>query len=1704
MRLGTSFHRAPLLVVGALLLTGTSGCLGCSAESEAPAIELRRQFPDQAGQVLEARASFEAGAQSFLRSASAEPLPGNLDVVLPRDGADVIRFRLPGGLEVQVRELGAMGEGRLTEGAVAYRRAGGTSFWTATPGGVEEWLHLEAGVARAGEPVARWEVEGASLQQSKDGVLVVDDAGLIRLRVTAPKAYTSGGREIQARLAVRGSELDLLVDTGGEAVLVDPAWTAGGLFVYERELHTATLLGNGQVLISGGNSLSGILTSAERYNPVTNTWASTMPMSVAREQHVATPLGSNSTLVVGGNDGIIDLLSAETYDPLAGSWSPAGSLTTSRSNHTATLLGNGKVLVVGGTSGVNYLTSAELYTPPASWSLAAPLLGKRAYHTATLLGNGKVLVTGGYGMSSPVTTAELYDPGTNVWTSAPPMVTARYGHSATLLSNGNVLVTGGGGVSTPLASAELYDPVMNTWAPAASMVNARQAHTATALGTNLVLVAGGDGGGSALASVELYDPALNTWTASASLSVARYWHTATLLGNGKVLVAGGDDSMVPLSTSELYSLDPSATACTNATLCQSGFCVDGVCCDLACTGPCTACTTAKKGAGANGVCGPILASNDPDNECATQAASTCGTTGTCDGAGACQRYTAGTVCAQASCAANPSTQNNPDTCNGSGTCVDNATQSCGNYLCSGTACLTTCVSNAECASTAYCSAPTCLAKKLDGLACAAANQCLSGNCVDGVCCNTACNGLCMACTSAKQGAGMDGTCGPIQALLDPDTECAAQPTSSCGTTGFCDGAGACQRHASGTICTLASCLGTTLNKADLCDGNGTCVDQGTQSCAPATCANLACPGPCAVDLDCGPSNYCNAGTCAGKQIQGAACAGANQCASGSCADGFCCDTACNAGICDACSMAAGAATNGTCALLTGPVCDDGDACTQATTCQAGVCVGSNPKSCAALDACHIVGTCNPATGACSNPATTNGTPCPGGKCNAGTCVLEIDSDSDGFPDVSDNCPTIYTTDQADQDKDKLGDVCDNDLDGDGFANGTDHCPTISSPTNDPSLCQCNKPDGVPCDDGNLCTLNDTCLNKACTSTPPLSCPLPGQVIGICEISACIPTLGGCSLFNKVDGAPCKDKNEKSGVCIAGGCLVDSVSGASGSGGAAGTGAGSGASGSASTGNGSGGVSSTSSAGTTMSSGSATAGDVSAAGAGGSEEIRLHGGCSLSRDQENQGPESGAPWLLLGSLLTMRRWRKLGRAATLVFGAALLGGCKGGAVEISTLAITAPPPLTMEEGAILRLADPDPVDSPQQAREIEELLTMQQQRTPAHATEASAWQESAVIRWNEIARGLVAKYNTSPPVASRLYALLSVAQHDALVSAVHNHRIHQRPPPSSADPRLIPLFAAKVDSTYPSDHAAVAAASMAVLAYVYQSKAEVDLLTKKAADHEESRLWAGVSYRSDIVAGDRIGHEVAARIIQQATTDGAKPVLPWPGTVPTGDEMWFSSETPAVAPLRPAWGLVRPWLMTSGSQFRPEPPPARDSPAFARATDELVQLSKTRTPEQLRVAQFWADGPSSPTPPGHWNQIAADLIRQHPGSQLSAARVLAFLNMAVMDAGISCWDAKFTYWLIRPSQVDPRITLPIGLPNFPAYPSGHSTFSGAASVVLGHFFPSERERLAEMAEEASMSRVYGGIHYRFDGETGLAMGRSVGELAIEKEKKERRE
>ncbi|HEX8849404.1 MAG TPA: vanadium-dependent haloperoxidase [Gemmatimonadaceae bacterium] len=359
-------------------------------------------------------------------------------------------------------------------------------------------------------------------------------------------------------------------------------------------------------------------------------------------------------------------------------------------------------------------------------------------------------------------------------------------------------------------------------------------------------------------------------------------------------------------------------------------------------------------------------------------------------------------------------------------------------------------------------------------------------------------------------------------------------------------------------------------------------------------------------------------------------------------------------------------------------------------------------------------------------------------------------------------------------------------------------------------------------------------------------------------------------------------------------------------------------------------------------------------------------------------------------------------------------------------------------------------------------SVRQDRAPAALTAPS-------LAWNGLARDLVARRSVDPPMAARTYALLSVAQHDAVVAT--SDAI-----PGSARARK--ESAARV---------AVIAASTTILAAEFPLDAD-QLRARSSA--ELAGALAGAPDADEVNLAFSLGARAARRVLERAASDGSADQ--WTDAIPVGPGIWFSAAN--ATPLRPRWGQVRPWLLRSGDELRPPPPPAWKSAEYLAALAEVRRISDSRTPEQLRVALYWADGSGTVTPPGHWNAIAADLIARHHLDEEKSTRTLALLNMALMDAGIACWDAKYHYWLIRPSQADPAIVTAVPLPNFPSYVSGHATFSGAAAQLLAAAFPEERDELRAMAVEAAMSRLYGGIHYRFDNDAGLALGRRIGARA----------
>jgi len=343
---------------------------------------------------------------------------------------------------------------------------------------------------------------------------------------------------------------------------------------------------------------------------------------------------------------------------------------------------------------------------------------------------------------------------------------------------------------------------------------------------------------------------------------------------------------------------------------------------------------------------------------------------------------------------------------------------------------------------------------------------------------------------------------------------------------------------------------------------------------------------------------------------------------------------------------------------------------------------------------------------------------------------------------------------------------------------------------------------------------------------------------------------------------------------------------------------------------------------------------------------------------------------------------------------------------------------------------------------------------------------ATLEWNRIALGMIEKNKPNQQAALRGMAYLSLAQFAAADAA------------QELPPRPITTLGA------------IAGASAVVLSYLHPADAatfEQEVASREAA------LQPGRD--SAFRAGEALGRSIGARAVERAQAD--RFTAPWTGTVPTGPGIWFSSTTPATPPALPMLGQVEPFFMTAGSQFRPAAPPAFGSPAFADALAEVRQIAVTRTARQDSIARFWAMGTGTLIA-GFWNSTAADLIERRHLGERDAARVLALMNAASMDGLISCADAKFNYWLLRPSQADPTIPLSIGLPNFPSYPSNHACFSGAAAYVLGALFPTASQQLAAMAYDAGMSRVFGGIHYRFDSDVGLEIARAVTALALESE------
>jgi len=415
-----------------------------------------------------------------------------------------------------------------------------------------------------------------------------------------------------------------------------------------------------------------------------------------------------------------------------------------------------------------------------------------------------------------------------------------------------------------------------------------------------------------------------------------------------------------------------------------------------------------------------------------------------------------------------------------------------------------------------------------------------------------------------------------------------------------------------------------------------------------------------------------------------------------------------------------------------------------------------------------------------------------------------------------------------------------------------------------------------------------------------------------------------------------------------------------------------------------------------------------------------------------------------------------------------------------------------------------------------------------------WSAGGVLRWNEVMRDLMAKYNlppyqnpdgsypapssanpfayplfpfSNPPYAARAYAYVSAAQYDALVACWYYKNQFKRPAPYTVDPAINALAGKSALPSYPSEGAVLAGVTAEMMKLLFPG--EIANIQQKLQDQELALIASGAATRSDITAGENLGRQIAEVFIARGRADNAGKAIgtstDWNNFVTVtqakGQTPWFSLELPARPPQLPLFGKVKGFLCDSAAivALRPGPPPSTSSDQMKQETLDAYNTIKNPSREQMRIVQFWADGVGTYTPPGHWNAIAAEDFVTKNYSEVRWARNMALLNMAEMDAAISCWDIKYYYFNPRPTQMDPRIKTLTGIPNFPSYVSGHSMFSFAAATVLGHIIPDRASAYTAMAQEAANSRVYAGIHYAIDCDAGRTVGQNVGNVAINRAK-----
>lgn len=394
----------------------------------------------------------------------------------------------------------------------------------------------------------------------------------------------------------------------------------------------------------------------------------------------------------------------------------------------------------------------------------------------------------------------------------------------------------------------------------------------------------------------------------------------------------------------------------------------------------------------------------------------------------------------------------------------------------------------------------------------------------------------------------------------------------------------------------------------------------------------------------------------------------------------------------------------------------------------------------------------------------------------------------------------------------------------------------------------------------------------------------------------------------------------------------------------------------------------------------------------------------------------------------------------------------------------------------------PATASDSAAEIAELKAIVAKRSGNDIARFRWWSVGGpAYRWNEIILDEMLQGFVTLPMAARHLALFHTALDDAMAASRQHRGPGARQRRATIDGAL---KASPSGVLAPSEHAAAAVAAAEVLGYLFPARAAV--FAVRADEATRVRLLAGAELPSEVAAGKALGAKVAALAIARGKADGSD--AKWTGTMPEAAGQWKSANPP-IAPAAAGW---KTWVLDKPGEVRPAAPPAIGSDRMKTDLAELTAFK--RTPPTNHRATYWEvfGGARAHT---LWNEIARTKMLEYGTAPATSARIFAALNIALADAGIACWEAKYAYWYPRPAQIDPDLKTVVPAPNHPSYPSAHSCFSTAAAAVLAKAFPQDAARLMAIGNEASEARIWAGIHYRFDIEAGQDIGRKVAEKTL---------